>query len=133
MAFSNSRKGSIILSAKNKRAIQKVYRAGGKSKIYTIQVFSALVYLLLEKHTISDKPVVLDIEYAGQEGLIKSYILQLVRKRCKIKLNTYDLGFFGIGKSSTAHKVAIENYRKHRGDYVITKDELTRLVDLYDF
>ena len=98
LAFSNSSNGSLIISAKHKRDVQRIYRERGRAKIYTIQVFSAMIYLLLEKHRISDKPVMIDLEYEGREGLIKTYILQLVRKRRKIKLSPFDLGFIGIGK-----------------------------------
>lgn len=46
IALSNSKQASIILKAKDKRDLQGIFRQAGKPKVFTIQVFSALTYLL---------------------------------------------------------------------------------------
>ncbi|OGH05974.1 MAG: hypothetical protein A2W22_03545 [Candidatus Levybacteria bacterium RBG_16_35_11] len=132
IAFSNTKNGSIKLLAKDKRYLQKIYRQAGKSKIYIFQVFSALLYLLLEKSKIGRAIIVIDKEYPGQEALIKSYLTQLVQKRGRIKLNFDELRFDFIGKGSNAHGVASRAYKINRANYIASKEEILSLILLYE-
>jgi len=132
LAFSNNTQGSVIILAKDKKEIQKIYRQLNKPKMFTIQAFSALVYLLLEKHKISGKTITLDEEYKGQNSIIKSYVIQLAGKRNKIKTESGDVHFTGIGKKSNAHKLAIKCFRRKKADFTIKSEEIIALIMLYE-
>lgn len=127
MALSNGISYSIMIKAVIKRIIKNIYILAGKPKIYTIQVFSLLVYLLLEKSTISSGMVIIDKEYKGQDNLIKSYITQLIHIRKKVKLSKEDIHFTQIGKKSKAHITAISAYRSKKADYIVKEDEIIAL------
>jgi len=132
LAFSNNTQGSLIILAKDKKEIQKIYRQLKKPKMFTIQTFSALVYLLLEKHKIRRKMITLDEEYKGQNSIIKSYIIQLAGKQNKIKTESGDVHFTRIGKRSNAHKLAIECFRRRKADFTIKSKEVIALTMLYE-
>lgn len=132
LAFSNGKHGSIKLKAKDKRYLQNIYRQAGKPKSYTLQVFSALLYLLFEKHKLEKTVVVIDKEYPGHDLLIRSYLIQLANKRVKIKLVPEDLRFGLVGKGSNAHGVASKAFKANRADFSISSEEILALILLYE-
>jgi hypothetical protein len=131
IACSNKKQFSIMIKATTKRKIKKIYNLAGKPNIYTIQVFSVLIYLLIEKANITPEMIVIDREYKGKEQLIKSYIMQLVFKRGKIKLSKEDLHFAEIGRKSQAHKTAIQAFRKKKADFEAKEDEVIAQTMLF--
>lgn len=130
LAFSNGTRGSLLFSSKDKRIVQQIYRSLGKPRMFTIQVFSALVYLLMEKYNLFGKTVELDEEYKGQDLLIKSYLTQLANKRCCKK--AVCVNFRRIGKRSNAHKCAIKAFRDKKAEISVKLEEIIILVFLYD-
>ena len=46
VAFSNGVYGSIIISAKDKREIQEVFRKTGKRMIFAYKLFAILIFIL---------------------------------------------------------------------------------------
>lgn len=132
IAFSNGKHGSVKLSAKDKRYLQDIYRQAGKSKSFILQVFSALLYLLFEKCRLEKTMVVIDKEYPGHEPLIKSYLLQLARKRGKIKLSSDELRFGLVGKGSNSHGVASKAFKSNRADFSVSKEKILSLILLYE-
>lgn len=129
ISISNSIHKTIILKAKDKRALLKIYQKAGKStKAFTIQLFSALVYLLIEKSQIERGLVYIDIEYPGHEDIIKSYITQLITKRKKIKLNTENIRFSLVGKRSKAHLFGYLDWKKGISDFKATADDIEAMI-----
>jgi hypothetical protein len=132
IAFSNSKHGSVKLAARNKRYLQDIYRQAGKPKSYILQVFSALLYLLFEKHKLEKTMVIIDKEYMGHEALIKSYLIQLADKRNKIKLSPENIGFGFVGKGSNVHGVASKAFKLNRADFSVSKEDILSLILLYE-
>jgi hypothetical protein len=130
IAFSNGKKGSVIISAKNKKQLLEIYRSFQKSTVrYTLQVFSSLIFLLIKEFGLYKEVIFIDREYVGYEGEIKSYISQLVKKE-KPKLSI-DLHFCLIGKRNNAHQTAISALRKNRADFRINSREVLKLINMY--
>jgi len=100
IAFANGKKAALLIKAKDKRAIQKLFRDKDKGRVFVFRLFSLLVYLLIKD--ISFTEVVIDIEYLGKSALIKGYILELFRKNGKNILPSQIL-FHEIGKKCEAH------------------------------
>ncbi|KKQ66700.1 MAG: hypothetical protein US86_C0004G0018 [Candidatus Daviesbacteria bacterium GW2011_GWA2_38_24] len=132
IAFSNGKHGSVKLKASDKRYLQDIYRQAGKSKSFTLQVFSALLYLLFEKFKLEKTMVFIDKEYPGHEPLIRSYLVQLASKRGKIELTPEDLRFGLVGKGSNAHGVSSKAFKANRADFSIAKEEILSLILLYE-
>lgn len=132
IAFSNGKKGSIKLKAKDKRYLQDIYRQAGKPRSYILQVFSALLYLLFEKFKLEKIMVIIDKEYPGSDDLIRSYLIQLANKKGKIKLSADQLRFGLVGKGSSVHGVASKAFKANKADFSISKEEILSLILLYE-
>ena len=132
IALSNSIHVTIILKAKDKRDLQNIYRNAGKPKIFVIQVFSALTYMLIEKAKISKGIVYIDKEYPGHESMIKNYITQLISKKGKVKLESENIRFMLVGKRSNAHLLGYKDFKKGRADFKAIKEDILALVLNYE-
>ena len=128
IAISNSIQATIILKAKDKRDLQDIYRQAGKPKVFAIQVFSALTYLLLEKAKIEIGMVYIDKEYPGHEAIIKSYVNQLIKKRGKINLEPENIRFTLVGKSSNVHLYGYKKFKRRKADYKVTKEDILAMI-----
>lgn len=128
IALSNSKQASIILKAKDKRDLQDIYRRAGKPKVFAIQVFSALTYLLLQKSKVDIGMLYIDKEYPGHESIIKSYITQLVKKKGKIKLEPENIRFTQVGKTSNVHLYGYKKFKSRRADFKATKEDMLALI-----
>lgn len=100
IAFANGKKAALLIKAKDKRAIQKLFRDIGRGKVFVFRLFSILIYLLIKDATFTD--VVIDTEYLGKSSLIKGYLLELFRMNGKNILST-QIMFHEIGKKNEAH------------------------------
>lgn len=105
IAFSNDIFGSILISAKDKRELQKIFRKIGKPKMFIYKLFAILIFLLIEKYLYQIKQIVIDEEYSGQFSLIKNLLLQEIRKK-QPNFLTDNINIRRIGKKSKAHYVA---------------------------
>lgn len=128
IAISNSKQASIILKAKDKRDLQDIYRQAGKPKVFSLQVFSALTYLLLEKAKIETGIIYVDKEYPGHEDIIKSYINQLIKKRDKINLAPENIRFCLVGKTSNVHLYGYKKFKQKKADFKATKEEVLAMA-----
>jgi hypothetical protein len=132
IGISNSLQRSIILKAKDKRALKEIYRAAGKPKIFVIQVFAALIYILLERSNVKRGTVTIDREYPGHEDIIKSYINQLIIRRRKVKLHPNDIRFTLVGKSSEVHLFTYKQFRSAKADYKANEKDILAMVLNYE-
>ena len=129
LAFSNRINGSILIKAVEKRKLLQMFREQNRPKIFTFQLFSILIYELLVKYKIKNHTVFIDIEYPGQNDLIKSYIIQLINKFKGVEITNHDIHFVLVGKQSKVHKIAITSFRKSKAEYsVLSKDILTKII-----
>lgn len=98
LAFSNEINGSILIKAVEKRKLLKIFREQNRPKIFTFQLFSILIYELLVKYKVKNHIVFIDIEYPGQNDLIKSYIIQLINRFKGVAITNHDINFVLVGK-----------------------------------
>ncbi len=137
VAIANSIHATIILKAKDKRDLQDIYREAGKPRVFPVQVFSALTYLLIEKAKIVEGKIVegivyIDKEYPGHEDLIKSYISQLIIKRGKVRLEPENIRFKLVGKTSNVHSVGYKAFKKGTADFKVTKKDILAMILNYE-
>ena len=128
LAFSNDRTGSILIPATTKRQCLTLLRNRGKSgpTLY-LQMFAAVLFLLLREHFTMETYVTIDQEYEGRERSIKSYLINLLR-RDGVLVNAEQIQFGWIGKKSHAHRVAIEVFRGTRpADRTISLVEILQM------
>lgn len=125
VALSNNIQTAIYITAKEK---SKLYFSLRKTIIrrrdQNAMVFAVLVCLLLEYSKKNFGSVYVDIEYSGKNDIIENTI----KKISKIKLP--DINFKLVGKSSKAHELGINIYRRKDKSKckVIDANEILKLL-----
>jgi hypothetical protein len=126
LGYSNGSYGSIFIRSHDKKVIQQYFRDQGKPRLFIIQTFSILLYLLIRRFRLEENVLYLDTEYLGHEGTIVNYLSQL-------GIDTGRIRFTFIGKTSRAHKIAREGYMIRSADVQISAaDVIGCIIRLYD-
>ena len=107
IAFSDDIFGSILIKAKDKKEIQKIFRKIGRSRIFVYKLFAVLIFVLIKKYLKKIDQITIDDEYPGWDFQIKDYLLIQIKKS-KLNFNKNDINFKRIGRKSMAHILAYE-------------------------
>lgn len=104
IAFSNGTNGAVVISAKDKKAIQKYFRKIGKPRLFVHITFVALIYLMIKSSLKNNDQIIIDREYPGYDDLITLLLKNLLksginRKRISVSIDQ-------IGRKSPAHDLA---------------------------
>ena len=127
VCFSNSESKSILIKGRDKQQLQQIFRKAGKPRMFVIQTFSCLVYLLVKESLPEVTQLVIDREYPGYEKLIKSYLVQLTKSDSK-PLFSDMIYFTEIGRKSPAHLKAYQSYRKKKAEMRVEAEDILGLV-----
>lgn len=129
LACSNHESFSLLVPVKVKRQVLQKLRIQGRERRMSVHmVLAALAALLLCEAAQRATHIVLDDEYTGHRGVIKSQLLLYLLK-LGTEVETDLIGFDFVGKNSAAHKLALSVYRGEREpDHRVTFDELWALV-----
>lgn len=111
IAFSNKNQYSILISNEVKQEVYKSYKGRIKELIY--RLFCIGLYYCLKDYIKEKELIVICCEYIGKENLIKSFLLDYLRKDYPA-VDPKIIRFGKIGKNSNAHAVAIDVYRGSR-------------------
>lgn len=118
---------AVIIPAKDKRQLQKIFRQVDQPRLFNSKVFASLIYYLIEKDYRQITTLVIDREYTGHEIYIKNQIKAILmgqgRDPSKISII-----FKEIGKTSLAHKIAITEYRKRDKAQLITTKDILKVI-----
>lgn len=117
---------SILIHAREKRKLQRTFRAAGKPTMFVYKTFAAGIVLLLNELDTASM-IVIDTEYVGHEALIRQSILELAA-RLKLTLEGEQIVFQSIGKTSLAHGVAIRAYRNKKADKDLSAQAILSLL-----
>ena len=104
LGIANGTEFAVIIPAKVKRRLQEEFRRQGKPRLFILRTFMAGVVLALHYAKVSDSSsVTIDVEYPGQETLLRSMFLEMwSRFSAEIPV----LEFSRVGKRSEAHRVS---------------------------
>jgi hypothetical protein len=120
VAYSNSKIGAVILTKKEKRHLQELFRRTGMPALFVDTTFAILIYLLIKN--IPNRKWIVDIEYPGHTKIVEGMYDSLSKK-------TVDFHWKLIGKSSPAHDVAYKVYvGKLKIGKRITAEEIWKLA-----
>ncbi len=111
IAFSNKNQYSVLISKEVKREVYKIYK--GKVKELRYRLFCVGVYFCLKEYIREKELITICCEYVGKENLIKSFLLDYLRKDYPA-VDPKIIRFGMIGKKSNAHAAAIDVYRGNR-------------------
>ncbi len=125
VAYANGKIKSVKIGSVEKRKLLAAMRTLDYPKHnYVYKIFAALIYFLLEDERVD--AVVIDYEYTGHEESVIGILRYLLNKN-KRNIPTIRFGF--VGKSSPAHKAAVEVFRGNKeADLVVGAKEVLRLL-----
>lgn len=125
LAFSNGRQGTILIPTKTKRAcIEHMRNRDIKPPRQQTMLFATALYLLLTDTIDASTTIVIDKEYFGNEGLIKSHLMNLLRRAGK-RVESDQIQFTLIGKASAAHHLVLATFREQqKPDRIIALEEM---------
>ena len=111
IAFSNKNQYSVLISNEVKQEAYKSYK--GRTKELRYRLFCIGLYYCLKDYIKEKELIIICCEYIGKENLIKSFLLDYLRKDYPA-VDSKIIRFGRIGKNSNAHTVAIDVYRGNR-------------------
>lgn len=111
IALSNVTQYSILIPKEVKQEAYRLYK--GKVKNLRYRLFCIGVYFCLRNYIREKVLISICCEYKGMENLIKSFLLDYLRKD-NPNIDSKIIRFGKIGKNSNAHVVAIDVYRGNR-------------------
>jgi hypothetical protein len=109
IAFSNSIKCIVSISAREKKKVQTFFRKVEKRKLFIPLAFTATIFLLIKNYLKEGMTIVIDKEYPGFEKFISLKLEELITQNSKHE--NYQIRFSLIGKKSGAHVVAYDAYK----------------------
>lgn len=127
IGFSNGKEKALIISATDKLIVKEYFRSKGKRKAYIYKCFAALIFLLLKNETALDL-IVIDLEYPGQEALVKNHLLNYFRAASRDDIDKNSIVFKRVGKASNVHKVVNFAFKGRTKAEKISAEELLKLV-----
>ena len=127
IAFSNGINFTAIISAKDKKYLQSIFRKAGTPKIFIYKTFAVIIYIITRKYIKKIDEIAIDIEYPGYNKLIKQLIIEIFKKN-KIEFDINIIYFKEVGKLSNAHKIAISSYRNKKADMKISAKDILKIM-----
>jgi len=124
VAYSNGTQKSILISAEEKRKVQRIFRDASKPEIFMFKTFAILIYLLIKENLPSIDAIRIDREYSGKEWLIKQYLLELLRRH-GFMFEKGSIEFYYVGKKHKSHLQALSVFQqKLRPDIIVNHEEI---------
>ena len=128
VALANGHKRCLLISAMEKRKLQKIFREMNKPRLYAYRTFSILIFVLLQKNMKRIDRVVIDTEYPGYDHVISCMISETAALFGVSKLLP-DVVFEQVGKASTSHLLAYDVFKKKRKpDITVTAADVLRIL-----
>ncbi|MCX6812817.1 MAG: hypothetical protein NTW79_04370 [Candidatus Berkelbacteria bacterium] len=126
IAYSGDKNKSLIIFAGEKQKLQKYFRRIGKPSSFVYIVFAVLIFILIKSEKTIDE-IIIDREYAGQEPLIKNYLIQFIKKSDR-HFDKKKIYFHQIGKKSPAHDLSVKSFRKKKADIKVKSDDVLKFL-----
>lgn len=128
LAFSNRTKYAIKIPARVKRDLQTYFRQIGEPKLFIYKTFVVGLYLLVNPFITKITTALIDIEYSGQNELLKRMLGRLFTD-FGYRYERANFQFQKIGKTSKAHGLAYEVFKGKLGeDKIISFEEMFVLI-----
>ncbi len=127
IGLSNDKTFTVLIKRQVKRKLQEEFRRKGKPRLFVCRTFIAGVVLLLKYAQLKNlSRITIDIEYRGQEKLLKSIFLEMWSRYFE---EIPDIEFRGIGRGSRAHNISYLTMKgRCKADKEIALDTIRRLV-----
>jgi hypothetical protein len=129
VAFANGITHAILVPSKAKQAALRALQARGKTKnVAHMMLWAACLYLLLRDHVDVIDRVVIDMEYTGQEAMIRDFLLAHIWRMIP-DFPSERIVFMQVGKKSPAHRKANAVRERRDKDFrTVATQELVQLL-----
>lgn len=127
VAYSNGKSKSLMITAKDKKSIQSIFRKIKQPRVFVSKVFAAAIFCLIRDQYQKIDTLIIDNEYPGHGEAIKRYLREYI---CKNSLNPDSVGIHiqSIGKKSKAHDAAWRAFRAKKADIKASAQELIEII-----
>lgn len=120
-AANRNNKFTIMIHQREKKKLLQFFRNLKQPKSFIFGTFSAVIFILIDHFSLKQKVICIDIEYKGNEELIKNHLIQLGLQSDLIRFKT-------IGKHSPAHFAAIESFRNRTADIIVSAEKILEVL-----
>ena len=127
VAYSNGVNKSLLITAKDKRKIQAIYRRIGQPRLFAQKVFAVAIFDLIKNNLGRIDEIIIDREYTGYDSLIKQLIFEVAKRNSK-EIEKEMISFRSIGRKSNAHKIAWTAYKNKKTDIKLTAQDFFDLT-----
>src|SRR3990172_4276102 len=83
VAYSNGVNKSLLITAKDKRKIQAIYRRIGQPRLFAQKVFAVAIFALIKNNLGRIDQIIIDREYTGYDSFIKQLIFEVAKRNNK--------------------------------------------------
>lgn len=128
LAFSNKHKGIILISAQEKKKVQRYFREIGKIKLFIPLTFSVMIFILLRTYPGKYQQIVIDREYPGFEVFVRQKVRELLLEN--LEMDNFRIHIEQIGRKVEAHSLANQAYQKKSKTPIkkITAQEIISII-----
>jgi len=127
VAYSNGRTKSLMITAKDKKAIQSIFRRINQTRVFISKVFAAAIFVLIKADYKKIDTLVIDNEYPGHENIIKRYLREFIDAN-GLKSDAIEIHIQSIGKKSKAHNAAWHAFHFKKADMKVSAQELINII-----
>ena len=128
VAYANGKQKALSISAVDKREVQKVFRKVNRPDMFMFRTFGILIAILILPEIKQITSVIIDLEYKGNENLVKDSLMQALRKK-SVNFDKDLIHFLPVGKKHPCHTTAIAVFRGERKPEVkVTAKEVLEYV-----
>lgn len=128
VAFSNRKSKSILIDRREKRKLKQFFRKENTPHLFPFKTFAVLLFLLIKDNLADIEEIIIDIEYSGQDALIKTLLMQEIYKIYPA-FDKDRISFRRIGRKANAHQKAIDTFRrKRKPDLIVKADDIITLI-----
>lgn len=129
ISYSNGKTYSVLIPARIKRTcVLKLRNSGIVGNRLYIQLFAAVIFLLIRDQLTKVSRVIIDAEYTGREGQIKDNLINIIH-RAGLSIDAYVIQFGHVGKKAKVHHLALSIWRKKKkADKILSTDDIMKVL-----
>lgn len=127
VAYSNGYTKSLMITARDKRSIQSIFRRIKQTRVFISKLFATAIYILIRERYKRIDTLVIDNEYPGHEKTIKKHLIEYIEQDGN-KSDTINIYFRSIGRKSKAHSAAWQAFRNKKADMKASAQELLQII-----
>jgi hypothetical protein len=127
VAYANGYTKSLVITAKDKKSIQSIFRKINQPRVFISKVFAAAILLLIASDYKKIDTIVIDNEYPGHERIIKEYLEEYI-DQSGLKSEKVNIYFRNIGRKSEAHSAAYKAFRSKKADIKATAKDILQVI-----